>query len=387
MRKLASIRKIAELRPIEGADLLELAIVDGWQCVVRKDQFEKDELVIFCEIDSVLPIREDLEFLRKSCYVKKDWLVTETNPTGEGFRLKSIKLRGQISQGLLIKLYGPTGWIHEFATYENVDNRPYPVWVENITDVGNYITPDNRHGPDMFDIDLSGVLNIVKWDPPVPSNLSGKVKGNFPSFIPKTDQPRIQNIKPSDLEKHWDDLFEVTIKLDGSSMTVYRFDDRLGVCSRNLELDIVNDDSTSFAKIVKESGLHEFLVEYDVNLAFQGELCGPGVQGNRENLKEAQMFVYDIYDINRGQYLDFAERVEWMAILETWQKLKGYKPIMHCPIVDSITIKDLTADDFLAMAEGPSLNHKIREGLVFKSFKNPGFSFKAISNAFLLGEE
>ncbi len=97
MRKLATVRKIAEIKPHNNADALELAVVDGWQCVVKKGDFNAGDLVIYFEVDSVLPVLPVYEFLRKGCYVKKDWLTK-----GEGFRLKTIKLRGEKSQGLVL---------------------------------------------------------------------------------------------------------------------------------------------------------------------------------------------------------------------------------------------------------------------------------------------
>ncbi len=99
MRKLVTIRKVNEIKEHPNADLLELAVIDGWQCVVKKGEFKAGESIVFFEIDSVLPVKEEFEFLRKSSYIKKDWL-----PNGEGFRLKTIKLRKEISQGLIIKL-------------------------------------------------------------------------------------------------------------------------------------------------------------------------------------------------------------------------------------------------------------------------------------------
>jgi RNA ligase (TIGR02306 family) len=96
-RKLATVRKITDIRPIEGADMIELATVGGWNVVVGKDVGHKiGDKVIYCEIDSFLPIREEFEFLRKSSYKKMD--------DQEGFRLRTMKLRGQVSQGLILPL-------------------------------------------------------------------------------------------------------------------------------------------------------------------------------------------------------------------------------------------------------------------------------------------
>lgn len=347
-RKLASVRRISEIKPIENADMLELAIVDGWQCVVRKGQFEADELVCFCEIDSVLPIQEDLEFLRKSCYVKKDWLVSDINPTGEGFRLKSIRLRGQISQGLLLKL----------------DD----LFEDNCLEEG---------------ADITVFLKIVKWDPPIAANLSGKAIGNFPSFLSKSDQQRVQNLKASDFEPYLGGALEISEKMDGSSITVFRYDlHRNGICSRNLELDMSSEATP--IRLTKEYGLLEFLNEYQANLAFQMEIVGPGIQSNPHGLKEPEMFVFDIYDINNSSYVDADERYEWMNILTKWQSTKGYRRLHHVKTMGLYVLDKIpTAEIFLEMAD----QYPDREGLVFKSLTNPNFSFKAISNQYLLGHD
>ena len=112
-RKLATIRKINELTPIEGADKIELATIDGWKVVVAKDVNHKvGDLIVYCEVDSFLPIREEFEFLRKTSYKKM-------SDGTEGFRLKTIRLRGQVSQGLIlpINIFGDFGW----TAYEGID--------------------------------------------------------------------------------------------------------------------------------------------------------------------------------------------------------------------------------------------------------------------------
>lgn len=95
MRRLATVQQISELRPIEGADAIEVARINGWDVVVKKGDFKTDEMVVFCEVDSFLPIQPEYEFLRKSSYKKM-------SDGTEGFRLRTIRLRGQLSQGLLI---------------------------------------------------------------------------------------------------------------------------------------------------------------------------------------------------------------------------------------------------------------------------------------------
>lgn len=171
-RKLATIQRIREIRPIEGADAIELAIINNWQVVVAKNVGHKvGDCVVYCEIDSFLPVREEFEFLRKSSFKKMG--------DQEGFRLKTIRLRGQISQGLVLPisvLEGPD------EMKIGISKQP---WGDQLQ-LGPY---DNalviEEGAD-----VSEMLGIVKYEPPIPAQLAGKVKGYFPSFIRKTDEER-----------------------------------------------------------------------------------------------------------------------------------------------------------------------------------------------------
>ena len=177
-RKLASIRKVSSIQPIEGADAIEIAVVDGWKVVTKKGEYVPGSLCIYCEIDSFLPIKEEFEFLRKSSYKKMG--------DQEGFRLRTIKLRGQVSQGLLLPL----------TTFQSFGYRLSP----NLLNENYAIEPDRVviSPSDMIELsegsDVTEVLGIVKYEPPIPAELSGKVKGNFPSFLRKTDEERVQNL-------------------------------------------------------------------------------------------------------------------------------------------------------------------------------------------------
>lgn len=333
-RKLASIRIISNIIPISGADAIELALVDGWQCVVKKNEVKIGEHVVYFEIDSVLPVRSEFEFLRKSCYVSNDWIT--------GFRLKTMRFRGQISQGLVLPI----------STF------PELIGIEMYRDV-------------------TELLGIVKWDPPIPAQLAGKVKGNFPSFIPKTDQERIQNLYPKYKEKYADHVFEVSLKLDGASCTFYKYDEQVGVCSRNLDLDIHSEQNQENTYIRMFRMFESQLKSMSRNLAFQGELMGPGIQGNREKLNEHVFFLFDIFDIDRQRYLSATERKE--VILDHMQ---------HVPILcdHSFIFQTHSLEEILDYANCKSLHHSIAEGLVFKSIQDPSISFKAINNQFLLKE-
>ena len=175
MRKLATIRKIMEIKPISGADSICAYRVDNWWVVDSIGEYKINDLVIYCEPDSWIP-HELAPFLSKG----QEPRVYESI---KGERLRTVKLRGQISQGLLLPLWDSSSMlVQKFATFENVANRPYPVWVENITEYGWYIMPDGRCVENaLFELDLSPSLGILKYEPPVPAHLSGIVKGAFPS--------------------------------------------------------------------------------------------------------------------------------------------------------------------------------------------------------------
>lgn len=329
MRKLASIRQISELQPIEGADKIELAIVDSWKVVVAKGLKVGDK-VVYCEIDSFLPIKPEFEFLRKSCYKK---LADGT----EGFRLRTIKLKGQISQGLCIPL-------HELP---QIVNR----------EVGE---------------DVSEVLGIIKYEPPVPAQLAGSAKGNFPSFLRKTDEERVQN-----LTKEYQEYlksgkqFYAAEKLDGSSTTFYLRDGQFGVCSRNLEL--IENEGNSFWKVARNLNIEEKLKVLPFNACLQGELIGEGIQGNPYKIKGQDVRFFNLFNIDTYEVLPVDDLI----------KFCNKTGLLSVPLFD-ITLPK-TIDELLIFSEGKSaLNRETeREGLVIRSTDSK-ISFKAISNKFLL---
>ena len=398
-RKLASVRIIKEIRPIKGADLIELAIIDGWQCVTKKGEFVAGDLGIYFEIDSFLPIEPEFEFLEKSSKRKMGELV--------GLRLKTIKLRGELSQGLVL---------------------PYKA-VERF-----FIDNDNGQ---TFELgaDVTDTLGVVKYDPPIPAELSGETKGNFPSFIKKTDQERIQNVfdiySPEFLANNNEDIieqlklqgdkyidrikeleneprivnpirkleFEETLKLDGTSCTFYignvekldikRTDDMdiingiyFGHCSRNLESKERDNTPWKIAYDLDiKTGMHKFAVDTGRNVALQGELMGPGIQKNREKLQKTDFYLFDIWDIDKRRYCTPEERIE---ILEYIPQCKEV-PLLN----KNIKIFEVcnTIEEFMKYAKGKSITHAIREGIVFKSttvINGETISFKAINNDFLL---
>jgi RNA ligase (TIGR02306 family) len=352
-RKLATIRRIAEIKHIQGADRIVAYRVDGWWIVSQKDTFQVDDLCVFLEIDSFLPVREEFEFLRKGCF-------KSTKNLGDGFRLRTIKLKGQISSGLILP-------ISDFYELNGIQEA----WQEGD--------------------DLTEILNIQKYEKPIPSNLQGLVRGNFPSFIPKTDQERYQNLRTYQLEEYSDIPFEVSTKMDGSSMTVYYNLGDFGVCSRNMNLkdDAENNFKelgqveNTYWKVARNLGIREELTNIGLNIAIQGELCGPGIQGNSQNLENHDLFVFDVYDIDMQRYFTPMERHVFISNM----RAKGIN-IQHVSLtlVGVFDDKLFDADYIHSLADEAKYNGMPAEGLVFKA--NDGkFSFKMISDQYLLNEK
>lgn len=346
MRKLATIRMITDIKPIIGADTICTYIVDGWTIVDKTDKFTRNQLVIMVEVDSWVPT-ELAPFLSKG---KEPSMYKGV----KGERLRTQKFKNQISQGLILKVQG-----------------------EGQGGVALHITkPDGSlHYISGLHEDVTDVLGVVKWEPTLPACLAGDAKGLFPSCIPKTDQERIQNLKFEELQEG---EYEITEKLHGSSMTVLLDEQgNFEVCSRNLSLK--EQETNAYWKAANDYNLKQKMTEEGLQgYAIQGELVGHGILGNQYKV-ELDFFVFDVLKSVDGdyKYLSANERKEFCKRL----KLK------HVPVLSYSKIKDIASDvdGLLAYAEGKSLlNGSEREGLVFKNLDNPKFSFKAVSNKWLI---
>ena len=334
-RKLASIKVINDIQKIPEADKIELATIDGWKVVVAKEVGHKvGDMVVYCEIDSYLPVRDEFEFLRKSSYKKM-------SDGTEGFRLKTVRLRGQVSQGLILPL--------SLISYTNVQ-----------FEVG---------------MDVTNLLGIVKYEPPIPAELAGKVKGLFPSFIRKTDEERIQNLS-SEYDELKNHTYYVTEKLDGSSATFYIKDGEFGVCSRNLEL--LETEGNTFWKVARELDLENKMKSLGKNISIQSELIGESVQGNPYKIKGQTIRCFNLFNIDTQEYsslTDFKDTVEML----------GLKTV---PVLDTNFKLPNTIDELLKFADSKSelnINYD-REGIVIRTLDRK-ISFKVISNKFLLNEK
>lgn len=336
-RKLASIRKIAEVKSIPEADKICAYRVDGWWVVDSVLKYKVDDLVVFIEVDSFVP-HELAPFLSRG----KDCHEFEGV---KGERLRTIRLKKQLSQGLLL-----------------------PIPEDTIKGAGVLIAEG---------LDLTDHLGIIKWEKPVNAQLAGMARGNFPLEVPKTDQERIQNLS-QELVDYKKDTWSITEKLDGSSCTFYL--DAAGefhVCSRNL--DLKEDATNSFWEVARKFKIEDTMRRnFMLGMAIQGEMIGEGIQGNQYKVK-LDFFVYDMFNTNTRQY------ILPVQLKSACEKI-GLK---HVPILnENASIDDQTIESLLQYAEGKSmLNASNREGVVLKSNTVNDRSFKAISNSWLLKNE
>ena len=328
MRKLVTIEQVLEKKPIEGADKIEAIRIRDWWVVSQKDTFQLGDRCLFHEVDSFLPIRPEYEFLLKGSSKKR--MIVDGKQV-EGIRLKTIKLRGQISQGLAL-----------------------PIHSEYMQPVG---------------YDMTELLGVKLYEPPMPAELAGKVKGFFPGFIPKTDEERIQNM--SDILSN----YYVTEKLDGTLVTYYKKDGVFGVCSRNLEL--LEGETTQW-KIAKKLDLATKLPD---NFAIQGELIGEGIQKNPLKRTGQELFCFNAYNIANGIYLNFKDFIGFCDSL-------GIRTV---PLINDNYSLPSTVDELLKFADGKSMLNpeSPREGIVIRPkvemrYNNKRLSFKVISNSYLL---
>lgn len=367
-RKLVTIQQITAITDIPGADLIALATIQGWQVIVKKTEFSVGDACLFFEIDSFLPLEPRYEFLKK----------TTKFDGKEGYRLRTMKMRGVLSQGLALPL----------SMFPEITNPK-------------------------VDFDYSEKLGVIKYDNEIqtyqgkPGLKAGKARGNFPSFIPKTDQPRIQNLTAY-FSALVDEEFEETLKLDGSSMTCYKIGHtptlwekvksifgikykpyHFGVCSRNVDLKPTADQVQIFNNQGKESIYdqsdfwtaaykYKFEDKLPEGYAIQGELIGPKIQANQEKVKELEFYCFDVYNIHTGKYLLPLERREFCALHN----------IPHVPVVyTNAKPLQLGLEGLLKHVEGESMNPgTVSEGRVYKHVTKP-ITFKAISNKYLLSKK
>ena len=344
MRKLASVQKVAAVTPIEGADRIELVHVLGWQCVAAKDEFKVGDLAVYFEVDSFLPIREEFEFLRKNSYKKTDFM-------GEGFRLKTMRMRGQLSQGLCM----PVSKLPELKYLDLVDG-----------------------------MDLTEILGVREWDEPERVGSEGTIKSGRPTYIPKTDETRVQSI-PALIDEFKDVPYYITTKMDGSSHSIGIENGEVTYTSHNCT--IIDDGKSAFVNYVKEQGIvDKMLAFYEFSkldsIVLQGEWCGAGIQSNRLKLTKPEWFVFTLMTNGARWGLNITEQV--------CQEI-GAKMVPVEEVGDNLFDKYPDMDALLKRAEGIGYNGTTKEGIVIRpqvpirsKILQAPLSMKVLNNEYLL---
>jgi RNA ligase (TIGR02306 family) len=290
MRKLATVQTISDIQPIPDADRIEVVTILGWKVVIRKGEFNVGDKCIYFEIDSIIPIEPWSQFLE------------DKNKPGQPVRLRTVKLRKQISQGLAVP----------FEILENYVGARYKTF-----DVG---------------ADVTEVIGITKYEPPIPAHLAGQVRGIFPALIPKTDETRIQS-EPDLIDEFHGEETAWTIKMDGTSGTFANIEGDHHVCSRNLSLK--DDGKNTYWAMYHKYNLKEVLDDAG-DFAIQGEVCGEGIQKNRMGLKGQDLFVFNVYDIRANRFLGFYEFIDFCERYNLQTVPVHQVVIFSCPSVDAL---------------------------------------------------
>ncbi|WP_297419402.1 RNA ligase family protein [Clostridium sp.] len=357
MRKLASIQIIKNLKPIIGADKIECAEILGWECVVKKGEFNIGDKIVFIEVDSQVPDKPEFEFLKD-----------------RKFRVRTIKLRKQISQGLALPIT-----ILPKGNYNEGDDVTEIIGVKKYDSEGEL---EQKLIQDKINKSNNKIAKFLSRYPWYRKLFFKPKKGSFPSFISKTDETRIQNI-PNIVNQEKDTEFQVTEKLDGQSGTYFlvkkpkklffKQQYEFGVCSRNLHLPTSNN--SSYWTIAKQYNIEKVLhklIGDNQYIVLQGEILGEGIQGNKYKITGYDFYAFNLKYPNKQIDSVTAsktlknEGIKFVPILETNFKLK-----------DSVS-------EMVEYAKGKStLLPILREGVVIRNY-NKNLSFKTINPEFLL---
>lgn len=339
-RKMASVKIVDAINPHDNADRLEIAKIGGWNVVVGKGTFAAGDVAVYFEIDSFLR-GDDPRFEQFLTRGQKNYIIDGQDVAGHV--LKTVKLRGVISQGLLM-----TG-----------------------EELGVDITAND------VCTDLTEALGVVKYDVEKPK--TAEIIGSFDTrWAPKTDAERVQN-----LVDHWDEIkalnWEATVKVDGTSQTLFydSEEERVRVFGRNWELDPETSDGLMIAE---QNGIADYAKE-NPYVVIQAELAGPGVNGNRAKLSARRLFVFAVW--NDGVKIP---RADWDERL-----LSNAAPVADITLNDYESVEDLIGH--VNGLRGMVTKDIMDEGVVFHlngvdAQGNPVWmdrnaNFKVINNKFL----
>ena len=389
MRNLATIRKIKAVNNIDGYDKISLYNLEnlGWNVIAGKDEFKIGELVVFIEPDTILPVRQEFEFLRKRCW----------NSIYEGFRIRVMKLAGIYSQGIIFPLSilpVKKGFFKKI--YKEGQDITYLL---NIIHYDEEEMAELKYRKNHKQKKYKGIKKLLyKLGLMGRKKKQARKRGNFPSFFPHTDETRVESILEILDYIKGKDIY-ITEKIDGCSASFFYKDDKFGVCSRNVKLvkekeyKFIGDSHWFVTKKYNiEENLSLYCKENNKNLVLQGEVIGPKIQGNKYKLLEPDLYLYQAFDINKQTFLDFED---FMLLLEAL-KLKSV-PILYMGNERDLNLNSI--NDWEKYSVGKSTVNTIiqREGIVVRTVKEETalrlktvkqrLSFKVCNPEFDLKEE
>ena len=333
-RKMVTVEEVVDVQPVPNADALDLVTVRGWNVVVKRDEMALGDKVLYFELDSFLPI-SDKRFAFLAPRGTRKVLVEGEELSGHV--LRTVRLRGQVSQGLVLP-------------------------VEDFPEVAQCGIGE----------DVSSLIGVFKYEKPIPSSITGRTEGAFPlEFAPKTDAERVQN-----LARNFDMLkgheWIASEKVDGSSTTIINDGGNIRICSRNWEQK-VDEDLPAFIAAQRQ-GIIEAM---EPGMVVQAEIAGPGIQQNRLGLTDITLFVFNV--LKDYKYLP---RAEWPDDLQ-----KNAVPIYPLDFPESVS-EAVAQVDGIKSRINPQ---RLAEGVVWHTVDGTTFQclgmrdgFKAISNKFLL---
>lgn len=305
---IATIETIHSFKTHPNADSLDLAMVRGFQVVVKKDQFKHGQQIVFIWPDTLCKPAEWNKFLDK-------------DNTGKPIKIKSCKLRGQFSTGLVLPLETLNSYSHQTIGTNGED-------VSLILGVEKYVKDD-------------GSVNTK----------NGEAKGSFPTeYVSKTDETLAQS-EPDIIEEFKNAEVYISLKIDGQSLTFIRYHDDIHVCSRNLS---IKDSDNKFWNTIRKYELIE--KTKGMNIAIQGEQYGVGIQANPLMINDISFAIFNVKDLNTGKYLGLDELVKFCAELNL--------PLV--PIIDRHLFKCF--DIYQNIADGLKYkSNKPAEGIVVRT--------------------
>lgn len=373
MRKLAHIEKIEWKRPIEGADRIELVGVLGWQCIAKKDEFNIGDHCVYIEIDSIVDkTNPDFEFLEKKNY-----------------KIKTMKMKGVLSQGIVF----PLSILHSDRKYAIGDDVTDLLKITQIEDEipkqreSNPLDKLRQRHKKLCKNKVFKWFMKFKWFRTIAFKLliPKKKPKNFPDWIIKTDETRLQNM-PMVLDTYKDKPMIVTEKLDGTSTSFglrkekkRKYD--FAVCSRNVRQEDINQKC-----FYDDNVYHEMAIKYNIKevllkilerfnatiVVLQGETVGEAIQKNKYNIQGRDFYAFNL--VVDGKRIDSSVATD----------IVNEYGIKWVPIITANFKLLPTVDEMIEYADGNSvICDTLREGVVIRDHDNTT-SFKCISNKFLL---